>query len=158
LKPDEQLMAATIILNKVQEEIRQPDAGQPGDRLNLTLRVEFAGRYYKQEDLQAIANQSLDADLPKGYGPVPGSLSVTSISAATQDGENTLWQIKAGRMIRQNWSSEDLAQAVAGKTRAQASQIIQSALKLKSPAKILLTPGWWARLPYLTFQIKMVVE
>jgi len=158
LKPDEQLIVSSINLTKVQQESRQPAEGQPGDRLNLTLRVEFTGKYYRQGDLQAIANQSLDADLPKGFGQVSGSLTITSLNTATQDGENTRWQIKASRKIRQDWSSDYLAQAVAGKTKAQAYQIIQSSLKLKSPPVILTTPGWWSRLPYLTFQIKVVAE
>jgi hypothetical protein len=158
LKPDEQLIAADVILNKVQQETRLPAAGQPGDRLKLTLRIEFDGSYYRQEDLQAIANQSLDANLPKGYGPVSGTLTVAPISAAVRDGDSIGWQIKASRKIHQNWSSDYLAQAVAGKTKAQANQIIQRALKLKSPPEIVLTPGWWSRLPFLTFQIKMVAE
>ncbi|MDR3576339.1 MAG: baseplate J/gp47 family protein [Anaerolineaceae bacterium] len=158
LKPDEMLIASTINLSDVQQETRQPAVGQPGDRLNLTLRAEFAGRYYRQADLQAIANQSLDADLPGGYKPLPGSLTISSINAAVQDGENTRWQIKASRKIHQDWSSDYLAQAVAGKTKAQAYQIIQNALKLKSPPVIVLSPDWWGRLPYLTFQIRMVVN
>ena len=158
LKPDEKLIAADVILNKVQQETRLPAAGQPGDRLKLTLRIEFDGSYYRQEDLQAIANQSLDANLPKGYGPVSGTLTVAPISPAVRDGDSIGWQISASRKIHQNWSSDYLAQAVAGKTKAQANQIIQSALKLKSPPEIVLTPGWWSRLPFLTFQIKMVAE
>ncbi|HMD90672.1 MAG TPA: baseplate J/gp47 family protein [Anaerolineaceae bacterium] len=158
LKSDETLINATIILNKVQQEICQPAIGQPGDRLNLKLRVEFNGMYYRQEDMQTIANQSLDADLQKGYSPVSGSITISSLSTVTQDGENTRWQIRASRKIRQDWSADYLAQAVAGKTKTEAYQIIQSALKLKSPPVIFLSPGWWSRMPYLTFQIKMAAE
>jgi hypothetical protein len=75
-----------------------------------------------------------------------------------RDGDSIGWQISASRKIHQNWSSDYLAQAVAGKTKAQANQIIQRALKLKSPPEIVLTPSWWSRLPFLTFQIKMVAE
>lgn len=65
------------------------------------------------------------------------------------------WQIHADRELEPNWSPEQIAAALRGRTRAEAVRIIKATVPVQGEPQIVLSPSWWARLPYLPFRIEV---
>ncbi len=89
LKPGQRLLEGVMVLRQVVEETREPPEGQPGDRLQLSLRVEFEAWTVREADLQAVAQAALDANQEKDYQAVQGSLKITFTSEPVIEGSGT---------------------------------------------------------------------
>jgi hypothetical protein len=76
LATGEQLLEQTLQVRSVVEEIREPAAGQPGNQLQLTIRVEYEAWSVAEADLQQMANAALDASRKTGFRSVPASLEI----------------------------------------------------------------------------------
>jgi hypothetical protein len=85
VKPEQRLLDGMLVVRKVIEENREPPEGQPADRLQLALRVEFEAWAVREADLQAVARAALDANLEKQFQPVPDSLEINFTSPPALD-------------------------------------------------------------------------
>lgn len=157
--PDGQrLLEETARLEEVINEEREPPAGQPADRLQLNLRAEFVAWTVSEADLQAVALAALDANLEQAYSAVPGTLSYIFVDQPVldEDGSVARWQMRLGREVEVGWSEGRVIEAIRGRTIDEAAQVLQSSLTLAEPPRILLSPQWWARLPFLPARIQLV--
>lgn len=171
LKPGQRLLDGVLVLSRVIEEEREPAEGQPADRLQLALRVEFAAWAVREADLEAVAQAALDANRDKTLRPVPGSLVVTftsepvvegggaEISGAGEEGGLTArWNMRVERLLEKGWSEEGAVRLVQGRGLDEAKRILVTGLRLSEPPSITITPGWWGRLPFLPARIKVVSQ
>lgn len=139
---------------KVLEEIFDPQGLEPASHVRLRMRLEYLASSIRAADQQALATSILDANLPEGYLPVPGSLQVETISAPQWiDSSTARWRIRASRSIQAQISDDQAAQLSMGLAPAQAGHQLMDALPLAEAPRIFLFPSWWPRLPLLPFRI-----
>lgn len=155
---DKRLLPQTLKLEKVLEEEQQPAIGQPGDRLILRLRVEYSAWYIAPGDLETMVSTVLDASLTEGFVAVPGSQQILETTEPVIEQERVGWEVVASRKIRSDLKEGEVTSAVLGKPRQTAEELISTMLDLKSQPLIRFYPGWWPRLPYLPFQIRVDVQ
>ena len=70
------LLAGTLKIEQGTEETYEPAPGEPGNLLSLTMKAEFTAAYVRGDDLDQIADATLNAAEQAGFAPVPGTLSV----------------------------------------------------------------------------------
>lgn len=150
------MLAGTLKLEQVLEESLLPEVGNPGDRLRLSLRVEFSGYSISMADLNQLAEITLDANLPVGQRAVPASLTTEATGQPKMlAGGRIEWQVTASRKTIPNLSRQDLQKAVLGKQPEDAAKALSSLIQLESPPGITLNPSWWFWMPSLGFRIQI---
>ena len=165
LEPGSVLITSTLeLVNNLEEEF-QPDVDQPADQLALNLRQEYRAQVVSAEDLRALAQTVFEANLPRGYAPMEGSLRVEnaglppSVADGQSAGERQLtWKMHAYRKILALAPAAQAIRLVMGYDPEAASQKLQDDLALEQPPRIKLTPAWWPRLPFLPFRIEVEIE
>lgn len=163
LKPGLRLLEPTLKIRTVEAEEREPAEGQPSEQLQLTMRIEFEAQYIEESDLEALASPILDASLPKGFRPVPGSFQAQFAGEPLPESggdspESARWKIVVQRQIESTWEGPSVIRAIQGKPAGEARQILQSRLALAEMPKIELYPAWWGRLPFLPARIALVQQ
>ncbi len=173
VRPGQRLLDGMLVLRKVVEENREPPDGQPADRLQLALRVEFEAWTVRDADLQAVALAALDANLDNLFQSVPGSLEVTFSSDPTLDpaepaeldaipsgavpGPLTArWNMQVKRSLEKTWTKDAAVRSIQGRGLAEAQQILATGMSLNETPQIHIYPGWWGRLPFLPARIQLV--
>lgn len=151
-----QMLAGTLKLEQVLEESLLPEVGNPGDRLRLSLRVEFSGYAISMADLNQLAEITLDANLPVGQRAVPASLTTEATGQPKMlAGGRIEWQVTASRKTIPDLSRQDLQKAVLGKLPEDAAKALSSLIQLENPPGITLNPSWWFWMPSLGFRIQI---
>lgn len=172
IKPGQRLLEGALNLRGVLEEKREPAEGQPADRLQLSMQVEFAAWTVREADLQAVAQAALDANRDKLYQPVPGSLNIvfTSDPAFTAESADTAgaqvqavagagaarWTMRVERTLEKSWTQEGVIRSIQGKELAEAKQILEAELGLREAPQMNIFPGWWGYLPFLPARIEVI--
>lgn len=137
----------------------EPEAGLPGATLTLTLRLEFRALAVSGERLQQLSEAALNASLPEGYAPLPGTLEIVALTRPAIDAADTAsWKLIARRSLRANISVERAVAAVLGKPPEQATASLEAVTALENTPVITLWPYWWPRLPLAPFRIVVVSE
>jgi len=157
LDADQRLVKGTLVVTKVIQDVREPAAGQPADFARLSQQVEYTAWYVHEKDLEAVALTALDANRSSGFQPVGGSLKLDFVKDAKFD-ENGVarWDLNVSRQLEAVWSEAQAAQAVVGRSPAEAARVLGEMISLSAPAQIDLAPAWWTRLPFLAFRITVV--
>ena len=156
LTAGERLVNGTLVVSKVLKDVREPPTGQPADFARLSQQVEYTAWYVREKDLEAVALTALDANRSSGFQPVVGSLELKFADDAKFD-ENGVarWEMNVSRDLEAIWSEAEAAQAVVGRSPADAARVLGEMIPLSTPARIELTPAGWARLPFLAFRIRV---
>lgn len=150
----QQLIHATLELDKIILENRDPAEGQPADDLMLTLQVQFNALYILDEDLHTVAGLVLDANTKGGYVPVSKEIRLTQLfSPVVDEQENIFIRLLAERNIQQKIEGELIAQELAGLKLDEAITYFESNYDLEKEPEINLSPEFWRRLPFLAFRI-----
>ena len=169
LSPDQRLLVGTLRREDVVEETREPSQGQPGDQLQLAMRVTFDAWVVKDADLQTVAVAGLDANLPSGFQPVPDSLKITFIDEPQLDppgiesqqpggATRASWRVDAERTLEAGWTDLALFNALRGQTLSGAREVLQSGVALAEPPEITVYPAFWQRMPYLPARITLIKQ
>lgn len=165
LQPGQRLLDHSLRIRSVRAEEREPSEGQPAERLQLTMQVEFEGWYIEEKDIESVVRPILDASLPGGFQPVPGSLQIEFLDqpALAEDGASQetgimRWQVAVRRLVESVWVDAVVIQAIQGRGIAEARQILQNRLFLEEPPQIILFPAWWVRMPFLPARIALVKQ
>ena len=141
-------------LARTVEKSFDPASLGPASQLNLTLRQEYQASKVTREDLERLVTGILDANLPSGYIPLPGTLEILHLTTPRSEADRTArWRLRASRTLQANLPESQVISLSLGRSLPQASQKLAEALDLSSPPKIHLTPDWWPRLPLLPFRI-----
>lgn len=165
LPPGQRLLENSLRIRSVLVEEREPAEGQPAERLQLTMRVEFEGWSVDEGDIEAIARPILDASLAGEFLPVPGSFQVEFVNEPAlmdmeeaQETGTVRWKIVVRRSVESGWSDVEVVRAIQGRRVEEARRILKDRLSLAEPAEIELYPTWWVRMPFLPARIALVKQ
>jgi len=148
----------SITQNKVLEDERFPAEGQPSESLRLRLKVEYQGWVVMGEDLRAVANNMLDANLPQGMVGVEDTILLIFGDTYTPEENGLRWSLTAKRQIEPILEKEQVIEQVLGKPRQQVLAILLQQFLLRAEPTILISPGWWPWLPVIESQIRVEVQ
>ena len=153
------LLPDTIKLIRIAKEEFEPPAGEPADRLTLSLQLEYQAQVVRKNDLHMLASAVLDGNLPTGFVPLKGSLEVISLTEPEiqVDGAAT-WQALARRRLKASLPETEIIRLVLGLPPEEARSRLMAALPLADAPRIALFPGWWPRLPFLPLRVSVEEE
>ncbi len=150
------LLPASLAIKQVDQDVRDPQVGQPADQINLQLQVTFQALAIQSSDLAQLATTSLDANLPAGYNPGAAAVQYKNIDSPRVDADGSVvWQIHASREIVSAVNGAEVADWIHGQTPLQARQYLSGHLSLRAAPVIRLQPDWWFMLPALPFRIEV---
>ncbi|MEI7990595.1 MAG: hypothetical protein WCI88_16300, partial [Chloroflexota bacterium] len=159
------LLSQSPILNQVLEKKFIPAEETPANPLMLTLHVEFRGQAVFGEDLQRLAEMTLDNKMPEGYKPLSGEdIQIEMLTGPEQKASLGAkqafysWRIHTRRNILAQIPYAQVAQEVRGYPPEQAIKQISEKLQLETQPKITITPDWWRWLPFLPFRMTIIIN
>jgi hypothetical protein len=118
------------------------------------LRQEYQASTVSREDLEQLVTGVLEANLPQGYTPLPGTLEIQHLTTSRSEADGTAtWRLRASRTLQAKLIESQVISLSLGQSLSQARQKLVETMDLSSPPKIHLTPGWWPRLPLVPFRI-----
>jgi hypothetical protein len=154
LSPGDLPFPDTIKTSQTLNETYQPEEGQPGETLTLTMQVEISIEYVQASDLNMLAATALDAGLTNEMLPVADTMNIViTHKPASRAGGVTNFEIHASRTLKPNINLSSTTRALQGLSPIEAGQRLESMLPLDSPPQIQLVPSWWPWLPFLQFRI-----
>lgn len=140
------------------EETYDPPAGETGATLSLTLRVKFSAQYASGDDLLELATLSMSAATEEGFSPLSDSLTfeLSGTPRTAEDGRTSF-------TLRVNW---DLARTINVRqalslVQGQRLDVAESRLSNTFPfanPSVTLSPSWWPILPFVPFQIEVIMQ
>ncbi len=165
LPPGQRLLEGSLRIRSVLAEEREPAEGQPAERLQLTMRVEFEGWSVDEAHIEAVVRPILDASLAGEFQPVPGSFQVEFVDEPVlmekkgpQETGTVRWKIDVRRSVESGWNDAEVVRVIQGRRVEEARQILKERLFLAGPAEIVLSPAWWGRMPFLPARIALVKQ
>ena len=157
LQPGDVVLSTNPILQQTLEEAYTPEAGQPADFLDLTLRLEFLLPYASGADLYQLGRAVLDRHITEDFTPRPETLQISQLDEPVTDEEGRAnWKMQASWQMGANFDAAKAVSLALGQTPEQATRQLIDQMPIEETAKIRLTPAWWPRLPVLPFRITIV--
>lgn len=156
--PDEAtLISPTFTIIETLIETPIPSVGEPGEQLELSLRLRLHSQVVSGKALRSLVIPILDSNTPSGYSPLVNTLELTSLSNPSlgEDGK-TRWSISATRKLQADIPANLAVDIIKGATVARAIERLSASLPLSEQAKIKLSPNWWPWLPFLTMRIELI--
>lgn len=154
LAPGDLLLPSSLTLERTLEAVYDPPDVQPADLLSLSLRLEFSALVVAAGDLQALAAAVLDANLPPGFTPLPGTVAYENLTLPGEPGAAAMaWEVRATRQLEAQLPAAQAIHLALGLPPTEAGQRLADNLPLAAPPQIALTPDWWPRLPVTPFRI-----
>lgn len=150
------LLPSTFKLERVFDETAFPAPGQPGEKLSLAFKAEFSVAYVRAADLETLAGLVLDASLPPGAIPLPGTLTWQSQPPLEETASGVRWQMLAERQTRPSIEAGQVISLAAGQTARRATNLLTETFGLTETPQIRIRPAWWPWLPFLPMQIKVM--
>jgi hypothetical protein len=158
LEPGSRLLPQTLIMSKIQTEKQDPVMGLPGDKVNLTLQVEYTAWSIREEDMATIGHTALESSLPQGMTALSASFQDEDFSQPVLKDGQLHWQIRASELIQATWDSQTIIRAAAGKGIEQARRSLSELPGLAGTPVITMAPGWWPILPLLPGRIQVEIK
>ncbi len=149
----------TLAVTQVIEETFNPPIGEPGEQLEMHLKLKLQAQVVSGEALSRLFTPILNSSLPAGYVPVKDSLVVNPVQPASLIGTGkTHLTVSVTRRIKAVILHDLAAEAIKGTSVSHAAMQLFTYLPLGDQARISTTPGWWPWLPILTMRISVVEE
>jgi hypothetical protein len=143
-------------MNVLTESYYPPDL-QPASQLELILRLEYEAPYVSAADREAFAQAILDANLPPGFTPIPGTMTVEDLSSPQfTDGSTARWRMQLRRDIQSEPSINQAISLALGLSPKNAAQRLEENLSLSSPPLIETHPSWWPVMPFIPLRITII--
>jgi hypothetical protein len=152
------LIVDSLDVKEVVSEQQEPQTGEPGDYLSLTLQAEYKAQYIERADLETVARLALDASLPEGYTASSDTLQLVIVKQTKASAAASEWQVVAERSIQANWQRETMIRAILGAKPVQVGQILAKQFALEGVPQVHISPKWWPRMPYLPLRIQLEEE
>lgn len=148
------LLTSTLKMGQTVEETYNPPAGLPGNLLELTMRAEFTADYVKADELNQLAEATLNAAQPQGFHAVPGSMTVNLTGIPSVDATGAVhFEVQLTRRLSHDVDVERASALIRGLAPAKASQVLKASLPLAGAPQISLQPPWWPWLPLVPFRV-----
>jgi hypothetical protein len=150
------LMEDTLVISEIIDRKFDPPESQPANTIELTLRLQFEALIARSIDIENLANQVLDANLPDRYIPIQETLEVNHNSPPTFNDDGTYeWEMTLFRDTVANIDDANAINLILGLNISQASQRLSDSFDLRNTPDISIVPRWWPILPYLPFRIQI---
>ena len=157
ISPEDVLLSTAPLIKEIELQDYFPAEGQPGDELELTMRIQFSAWVVRGEDLRALGQKTMAASQTRdGFQPVPETLQILNLTTPILQGEEAHWDILVMWQTKAVWNTTEIRQLLLGQNPLQAQEILMEKYELEHEPGISLSPAWWPRLPFLPFRI--VVE
>lgn len=137
---------------------QEPQLGEPGDVLTLTMQVEYVAQYIDTNDLQRVALLAMDAGLEAGVALVEGTMVIADVYQVSAGETVSEWQVVAVRSTHPAWQREAVVRSLMGARPDEVDAILAKDFDLAAPSVVRIQPTWWPRLPYLPLRIQLEVE
>lgn len=150
------LLPDSIEMEPLVTEVLSPEVNQPGDQLSLTITSNFLVYYLDVNKLNEKVQSLLDYKIPDGWVKRENTLYEENLhTSITNFGDSKEFMIilQAAQLLVPQMDKFTLAQAVAGKTKAMAAEIIKNEISLLSEPTIKINPSFWQWLPILPVNI-----
>jgi len=148
-------ITATLRLSNIMEESYTPEVGQPGDQLQLSLRLEFEAMVVPTVELRKSLNQLMDSKLQGNDIPDPNSLVIEHMGSPQLDEQDDAhWIVRGIREIRAQINPNHVADLLRGR-RSDSVSAYLSGLPLQGSTKVQMFPAWWPYFPFLPFRIEV---
>ncbi len=155
--PGDVFLTTSPSFQQALEENYTPEAGQPSDYLDLTLRLEFQIPYSDGVDLNHLGRAVLDRHIREGFTPQPETLQITHLIEPTyQELGEANWKMQASWQMGANLDAAQAISLVLGAKPEQAAQQLKNQMPLEDTVEIKLVPSWWPALPILPFRISII--
>jgi hypothetical protein len=164
LEPNDFPITSTLTLTQTIEEEFIPEldgsrAASPSENLQLTLRLEYQVLVVEGSDFERIGTELLNASLPQGTAPMPGTIEIAHLSDPRIEKDGAYrWKVHIQRLVQPQVDLESAASGAAGQSIEQAAKFLGEWAPLDSPPVIQIAPSWWPRLPLLPFRIEVDVR
>ncbi len=155
------LLPSSLTLQEVLEARYSAEADAPAATLTLTLRIRFGALAVREEDLDTLAHQVLDARLTSEQIPLADTLQWRALrSPQIKKGEPQTyeWPMQVRRQTIPRVSLEEVTLHLAGQPPERARAWLETHLALAAQPKIVLFPRWWPRLPWFASRIQLQVK
>ncbi len=121
----EQLISDTIT-SEVSERSFSHEIGQEAKELTVKATILIKGTAYKEDDIKAVMNQALSAEIPEGYRLSQDSIQVnTNEPIVEKNGEISISITGSAKLIP-SFEVKDLTSQIAGKSISEAESIIKN--------------------------------
>ena len=155
----DQIFTDTLAVEQILEETYDPPFGQPGNNVELSIRVEFTASYVSEENLSELANTVLNASRPEGFIATGEPLSFETLNQQRTDSDGvTHWVMRVSRQLEKQVDTRRIIPLVQGRNQAIARARLNENLELPNPPEIQLTPDWWPWLPLIPFNITVEIQ
>lgn len=129
-----------------------PEVQSAANQLNLTLQTDVEIQYVTTSALLNAINLTLDAQLSPNFTAIPTSLHYEKTSQTEQS------TYLVTRLTTENINIPELIQTIAGKTKPQAQQILQTRFSSEANPQIIFKPNFlnqftFYRLPWFPARI-----
>jgi hypothetical protein len=131
----------------------EPGIGQPGDSLQLRMRLDVGAVLYQDADLQAYAEAVLTESGGEAFATVPGSPRAELGSFVEEGTQGMRYAAHAFRRLYRAVEADELQRLLLGQPPSEAAQRLERRIDLARPPLILLWPSWLPRLPLLPVRI-----
>jgi hypothetical protein len=149
------LFPDTLTQTRVISESFDPPAGQPGEKLSLSVQVEYSAAYASYSDLRLLAERVLNASMPAGYDIASSQVDLKSVSGFSESQGIVHWQMRVQRGMRALLDPGQVSSIVQGKTLGNAGSLLTETFGLAQSPQININPGWWPWLPFLPIRISV---
>lgn len=140
---------------RIVEENYTPEAGEPGEELQLRLRLEFEVMAISGEDLRVYVEQFLDSSLPGNFHPQPQTLTIQHLGTPQLDElGNAHWSVEGSRKVTALLDSQEIIRRIVGRHVEGISDYLKG-LPVQAQFKVQLFPNWWPYFPFLSFRIRV---
>jgi hypothetical protein len=154
---DDILITPTIKIVEIIDETPIPARGEPGKKLNLSMRLRVQSQVVAAEELLNLATPILEANTPTGYSPVENTIKIEQLTSPIL-GDNGIpyWKISAYRKLQPFIAIGQAINLVKGLSATQAMDRLNDSLPLAAETQIIIAPEWWPRLPLLPMRIQVI--
>jgi hypothetical protein len=157
LGDDDLLFPSSLALTETLDEVYRPADTAPADLLELSLRLKYRALFVSGEDIQELAKDVLDANLPVGFSALAGTLQIEHLSPPVLGADSIArWKLQTSRQIQAKLPEAQAIQLSMGLEPLRAVERLESVMPLASTPEIHLFPTWWPRLPILPFRITIL--
>lgn len=154
ISPEDLLLSTAPLIKEIELQHYSPAEGQPGDELELTMRVQFSAWVARGDDLRELGQATMAASQPSDNSqPIPGTLHIVNLSTPTLQGEKAEWELLVMWQNKTVWDTTEIAQFLVGQNPLLVQELLTEKYTLDHQPVISLNPAWWPRLPFLPFRV-----
>ncbi len=158
LPSEAKMIAGSLKMVSIVQQIREPEVGQPSDTFKLSMRAEFQAWHFQTKDLLQVAAIALDTNLESGTVGINSSLKCDDLDQPQFQDNVARWNVNASRQTERVWDKERIIALVSGRRPDAALQSLISNLSLENNPQITMFPPWWPVLPTLPFRIEVRIQ